>query len=107
MVPTDLMMKEQPASGRFLIKDGYLTNYMYDRLTAQKEGKTSTGNGRRESYQHKPIPRMSNTFIASGSSDPEEIIKSTKRGLSLKKWAEARLIPLMGISYLKCRKAIL
>lgn len=68
-----------------LIQDGYLTNYMYDRLTAQKEGKTSTGNGRRESYQHKPIPRMSNTFIASGSSDPEEIIKSTKHGLFVKK----------------------
>ncbi|NLB88440.1 MAG: TldD/PmbA family protein [Syntrophomonadaceae bacterium] len=68
-----------------LIKDGYLTNYMYDRLTAQKEGRNSTGNGRRESYQHKPIPRMSNTFIASGSSDPEEIIKSTKHGLFVKK----------------------
>ncbi len=68
-----------------LIKDGYLTGYMYDRLTAAKEGVNSTGNGRRESYQHKPIPRMSNTFIASGSSDPEEIIKSTPKGLLVKK----------------------
>lgn len=68
-----------------LIKDGYLTSYMYDRLTAEKEGRASTGNGRRESYQHKPIPRMSNTFIAPGSSDPDEIIKSTKNGLFVKK----------------------
>ncbi len=68
-----------------LIQDGYLTGFMYDRLTAKKEGVTSTGNGRRESYQHKPIPRMSNTFIASGSSNPEEIIKSTAKGLLVKK----------------------
>ncbi|HZK44493.1 MAG TPA: TldD/PmbA family protein [Syntrophomonadaceae bacterium] len=68
-----------------LIKDGYLTNYMYDRLTAEKDGVVSTGNGRRESYQHKPIPRMSNTFIESGKSDPDEIIKSTPQGLLVKK----------------------
>lgn len=68
-----------------LIENGYLTNYMYDYLTAEKDGVVSTGNGRRESYQHKPIPRMSNTFIASGADDPEEIIRSTKKGLLVKK----------------------
>lgn len=68
-----------------LIKDGELSGYMYDRLTAQRDGTISTGNGRRESYQHKPIPRMSNTYIAPGQEDPEEIIKSTAYGLLVKK----------------------
>lgn len=68
-----------------LINNGVLENYMYDRLTAKKDGRESTGNGRRESYQDKPIPRMSNTFIASGQEDPERIIKSTPSGLLVKK----------------------
>jgi TldD protein len=68
-----------------LINDGVLEQYMYDRLTAAKDGRDSTGNGRRESYQEKPIPRMSNTFIASGKDDPEIIIKSTASGLLVKK----------------------
>jgi len=68
-----------------LINDGILEQYMYDRLTAVKDGRDSTGNGRRESYQDKPIPRMSNTFIASGRDDPETIIKSTPSGLLVKK----------------------
>lgn len=68
-----------------LINDGVLQQYMYDRLTAAKDGRDSTGNGRRESYQDKPIPRMSNTFIASGRDDPEAIIKSTTSGLLVKK----------------------
>ena len=68
-----------------LINDGVLKQYMYDRLTAVKDGRDSTGNGRRESYQDKPIPRMSNTFIASGKDDPEIIIKSTPSGLLVKK----------------------
>ncbi len=68
-----------------LIKDGELVEYMYDRLTAMKEKRDSTGNGRRESYQDKPIPRMTNTFIASGKDDPEKIIKSVENGLLVKK----------------------
>lgn len=68
-----------------LIENGILSDYMYDRLTAGKEGKQSNGHGRRESYQHKPIPRMGNTFIAPGKMDPEKIIKQTKRGLLVKK----------------------
>lgn len=68
-----------------LIKDGELLGYMYDRLTAQKDQTTSTGNGRRESYQHKPIPRMTNTMIAAGLEEPEDIIKSTQGGLLVKK----------------------
>lgn len=68
-----------------LIENGILINYMYDRLTAAKDGTKSTGNGRRESYQHKPIPRMSNTFIAPGKDDAEEIVRATKYGLLVKK----------------------
>ncbi len=68
-----------------LIENGVLKDYMYDRLTAMKEKRESTGNGRRESYQHRPIPRMTNTYIASGNSNPKEIIKSTGEGLFVKK----------------------
>jgi len=74
-----------PSSKVTLIENGILSDYMYDRLTAGKEGKQSNGHGRRESYQHKPIPRMGNTFIAPGKMDPEEIIRQTKKGLLVKK----------------------
>ncbi|MBO8159231.1 TldD/PmbA family protein [Thermosyntropha sp.] len=68
-----------------LIDKGELKGYMYDRLAALRDGVHSTGNGRRESYQYKPVPRMSNTFIAPGKDDPEEIIRSTPYGLLVKK----------------------
>ena len=74
-----------PAQRTVLIDQGVLVNYMYDRLTASKDGRESTGNGRRQSYQDKPIPRMTNTFIAPGKDDPEAIIKDTPRGLLVKK----------------------
>jgi len=74
-----------PARRVTLIEDGVLTDYMYDRLTAGKEGRESNGHGRRESYQHKPIPRMGNTYIAPGKMDPEKIIRETKEGLLVKK----------------------
>lgn len=74
-----------PARKVTLIENGLLTDYMYDRLTAGKEGRASNGHGRRESYQHKPIPRMGNTYIAPGKVDPERIIKETKKGLLVKK----------------------
>lgn len=74
-----------PAQRTVLIENGILKGYMYDYLTAKKEGKTSTGNGRRESYRDRPIPRMTNTFIAPGTSDPEEIIRSVEKGLFVKK----------------------
>lgn len=68
-----------------LIDKGVLKGYMYDRLTAQKDGVEPSGNGRRESYQHKPIPRMTNTYIAPGDNDPETIIRDTPHGLLIKK----------------------
>jgi TldD protein len=64
-----------------LVENGVLKRYMYDRLTGMKDGVQSTGNGRRESYRFSPIPRMTNTFIASGESDPHEIISSVDKGL--------------------------
>lgn len=64
-----------------LIEDGILKGYMRDRLYALKNGGTPTGNGRRESYRHKPIVRMTNTFIAPGKDKPEDIIKSVDNGI--------------------------
>jgi len=68
-----------------LVEDGVLKSYLYDRLSAFKDGVESTGNGRRESYHHKPIPRMSNTMILPGKRKPEEIIRSVEKGLLVKK----------------------
>jgi len=68
-----------------LVEEGVLRGYLYDRLTALKDGVQSTGNGRRESYQHKPIPRMSNTLIVPGKMKSEEIIHSVEKGLFVKK----------------------
>jgi TldD protein len=68
-----------------LVENGILRTYMYDRLSAMKDGRSSTGNGRRESYWSKPIVRMSNTLIAPGEAMPEAIIKSVDRGLFVKK----------------------
>ncbi len=74
-----------PAQRTVLVEDGILRGYLFDLLTSMKESVTSTGNGRRESYHFRPFPRMTNTFIAPGKSDPEEIIRSTERGLYVKK----------------------
>jgi len=74
-----------PARKVELIRKGILTDYLYDRLTAMIDNKVSNGHGRRESHQHKPIPRMGNTFIAPGKTDPDKIIKNTKKGLLVKK----------------------
>jgi len=68
-----------------LVEEGILKSYLYDRLTALKDGVESTGNGRRESYQHRPIPRMSNTLILPGKMKSEEIIRSVEKGLFVKK----------------------
>ncbi len=70
-----------PAQRTVLIDKGYLMGYMYDRLTAMREGRQSTGNGRRQSYAHVPMVRMTNTYIAPGRDNPEDIIGDTKRGV--------------------------
>jgi len=68
-----------------LVDKGMLVGYMHDRLSAMKAGVEPTGNGRRESYRHRPVPRMSNTFISPGESDPDEIIRSVDRGLLIRR----------------------
>jgi TldD protein len=68
-----------------LIENGILKTYMYDKLMALRKGVESTGNGRRESYRHKPIVRMTNTYIASGISEPGLILSSVDKGLFVKK----------------------
>ena len=70
-----------PSQRTVLIEDGILTGLLQDRLNARLMGKRSTGNGRRESYAHSPMPRMTNTIMLSGTHDPDEIIRSVKRGL--------------------------
>lgn len=64
-----------------LIENGILKSYLYDKLNARLMGAQSTGNGRRQSYAHLPIPRMTNTFMLPGQYDPQEIIASVDKGL--------------------------
>lgn len=70
-----------PTQCTTLIEDGILTGYMQDKMNARLMGVQSTGNGRRESYAHLPIPRMTNTYMLSGEAEPEEIIRSVDKGL--------------------------
>lgn len=70
-----------PTQRNVLIENGILRGYLQDRLSSSLLGAPCTGSGRRESYAHIPMPRMTNTFMLAGSSDPEEIIRSVPRGL--------------------------
>lgn len=70
-----------PSSKTTLIEDGILIGYMQDRQNARLMGTRPTGNGRRESYEHAPMPRMTNTYMLGGSDDPDAIIKDLKDGL--------------------------
>lgn len=70
-----------PTGRTVLIERGVLVGYLQDRLNARLMGMRPTGNGRRESFQHPPLPRMTNTFMLAGEDDPEEIIRSVARGL--------------------------
>ena len=71
----------RPAGHNVLIEDGILTDYMWDHLRARKEGRVSSGNGRRQSYQHLPMVRMTNTYITAGTDDPADIVAATDRGV--------------------------
>ena len=70
-----------PSGRNVLIEDGILVGYMQDRQNARLMGMQPTGNGRRQSYAHHPMPRMTNTFMAAGAHDPAEILRSVKKGL--------------------------
>jgi len=70
-----------PSECTVLVENGVLKGYMQDKLNARLMGSRSTGNGRRESFAHLPMPRMTNTYMLPGKSDPGEIIASVQRGL--------------------------
>ena len=70
-----------PGQYNVLVEDGILRGYMQDRLNARLMGVAPTGNGRRESYAHMPMPRMTNTYMLAGPHDPEEIIRSVDKGI--------------------------
>lgn len=79
-----------------LIENGILKNYMYDYHTAQKVNTVSTANGRRQSYRHKPVVRMSNTMILPGTDNPENIIASVDKGLLVTKMGGGQVNTLTG-----------
>ncbi len=70
-----------PSGRTVLIEDGILTGYLQDRLNARLMGMKATGNGRRESFAHQPMPRMTNTFMLSGKDKPADMIAGLKRGI--------------------------
>src|SRR5690606_28848494 len=70
-----------PTGSTTLIEDGILVGYMQDRQNARLMGMQPTGNGRRQSYAHGPMPRMTNTYILAGPSQPDEILASVKNGI--------------------------
>lgn len=70
-----------PTNNTTLIEDGILVGLMQDRMNARLMGVSSTGNGRRQSYAHQPMPRMTNTYMLAGEQDPQEILKGVKDGL--------------------------
>ncbi len=74
-----------PAARNVLIENGVLTDYLWDYLRARKEGRRSSGNGRRQSYQHLPMVRMTNTFLLAGQEDPDELVAQTPRGVYVAK----------------------
>lgn len=70
-----------PSGRTVLIEDGILTGYIFDRMNARLMGARPTGNGRRQSYAHSPLPRMTNTYMEGGDADPADIIAGVKKGL--------------------------
>lgn len=85
-----------PSQRTVLVENGILKGYMYDKLTAKKDGVMPSGNGRRQSYRHRPIPRMTNTFIAPGEIPPEKIIRSVENGLFVQKMGGGQVNTITG-----------
>ncbi len=86
----------RPTQKTLVIEDGRLTSYLYDHLTAERAGVASTGNGRRESFRHLPIPRMTNTYIAPGDAAPEEMIAEVERGFYAVSFGGGQVDPATG-----------
>lgn len=85
-----------PAQKTVLVERGMLKGYLHSLITAMKDRVPSSGNGRRESYHHKPIPRMTNILIAPGTSDPESIVRSVDKGLFVKKMGGGQVNTVTG-----------
>jgi TldD protein len=85
-----------PTQKTQVIEEGRLTSYLYDHLTAEREGVSATGNGRRESFRHLPIPRMTNTYIAPGDATPEELIAEVERGFYAVSFGGGQVDPATG-----------
>ncbi len=94
-----------PAQKNVLIENGVLNGYMTDILSAKQLDMKRTGNGRRQSYRHIPIPRMTNTFIQKGDDKPEDILASTKKGLYVQSLGGGSVNPVTGQFNFTCREA--
>jgi len=94
-----------PAQRTVLFEEGVLRGWLYDRLRAEKDGVPSTGNGRRQSYAHPPIPRMSNTYILNGDATPQDIVASTERGIYVTALAGGQTNPASGDFVFGCAEA--
>jgi len=90
-----------------LIENGVLRKFMTDVLSADQIHMERTGNGRRESFRHIPIPRMTNTFIEKGEDDPEAILSSTRNGLYVQSLSGGSVNPTTGVFNFTCREAYL
>ncbi len=85
-----------PTQKTMVIEDGKLISFLYDGLTARRDGVVSTGNGRRESFRHLPVPRMTNTYIAPGEAEPEALIAGVKRGFYAVSFGGGQVDPATG-----------
>lgn len=90
-----------------LIENGVLKKYMTDILSAKQIDMERTGNGRRESFRHIPIPRMTNTFIEKGKENPEDILASTKEGIYVQSLSGGSVNPITGVFNFTCREVYL
>jgi len=94
-----------PTQENVLIEDGILKGYMQDRLNARLMGVAATGNGRRESYAHPPMPRMTNTFMRGGSDDPAELLARVKNGIFAKSFGGGQVDIVSGKFVFSCTEA--
>jgi TldD protein len=85
-----------PTRRTTIIENGRLVSYLYDTLRARKDGVQSTGNGRRESFRHLPVPRMTNTYFAPGEATPEDLIGGVERGLYAVSFGGGQVEPATG-----------
>lgn len=94
-----------PTQETTLIEDGVLKCYMQDRLNARLMGVAPTGNGRRQDYAHAPMPRMTNTFMKSGSDDPAELLSRVKNGIFAKSFGGGQVDIVSGKFVFSCTEA--